>query len=104
MHVLPAVIVLFQDIDWNDPQWTEKQYQCASLMQTIKNLTHGRNTKLAIVLLQKSSPNSAGELDSISNERTANLASVCDIHQKMIFVLPYNDHLMGNTSDFVDVI
>lgn len=36
LHVLPAVIVLFQDIEWNDPQWTEKQYQCASLMQSLK--------------------------------------------------------------------
>lgn len=39
LHVLPAVIVLFQDLEWNDPEWTEKQYQCVSIMQTIKNLT-----------------------------------------------------------------
>lgn len=39
LHVLPAVIVLFQDLEWNDPQWTEKQYQCVSFMQTIKTIT-----------------------------------------------------------------
>lgn len=37
LHVLPAVIVLFQDLEWTDPEWTEKQYQCMSTMQTIKN-------------------------------------------------------------------
>ena len=37
LHVLPAVIVLFEDLEWNDPEWTEKQYQCVSTMQTIKN-------------------------------------------------------------------
>lgn len=95
LHVLPAVIVLFQDIEWNDPQWTDKQYQCASLMQSLKSLTHGRNTKLAIVLLQKAAPTVPAGEDSVSTERSANLASVCDINQKMIFVLPYNDHLMG---------
>lgn len=37
LHVLPAVIVLFQDIELNDSEWTEKQYQCVSIMQKIKN-------------------------------------------------------------------
>lgn len=54
----------------------------------------GRNTKLAIVLLQKNAPLPPGE-DVVSSERISNLASVCDINQKMIFVLPYNDHLTG---------
>lgn len=39
LHVLPAVIVWFQDIEWNDPEWTEKQYQCVSFIQTIKTMT-----------------------------------------------------------------
>lgn len=37
LHVLPAVIVLFQDIEWNDPQWSEKLLQCASIVQSLKN-------------------------------------------------------------------
>lgn len=37
LHVLPAVVVLFQDIEWNDPLWSEKQLHCAAQMQTIKN-------------------------------------------------------------------
>lgn len=94
LHVLPAVIVLFQDMEWNDSHWSEKQLQCASLMKTIKNATQGRNTRLAIVLLQKNATLTPGD-DALSTERAANLASVCDINQKMIYILPYNDHLMG---------
>lgn len=119
LHVLPAVIVLFQDLEWNDPEWTEKQYQCVSFMQTIKTMTQvcfnfgcfkslealeqtelnslafkqGRHTKLAIVLLQRGIPSSGDE--AISSDRLSTLASKCDINQKMIFVLPYNDHLTG---------
>ena len=37
LHVLPSCIVLFQDIEWNDPQWAEKQKQCASQIQQLKN-------------------------------------------------------------------
>lgn len=37
LHVLPAVIALFQDIEWNDPDWTGKQYQCLSAIQSIKS-------------------------------------------------------------------
>lgn len=91
LHV-PAVIVLFQDIEINDIEWTEKQYQCVSTMQKIKSSVQGRHTKLGIVLLQKN----MNVDDALSVERQSTLAAKCDINQKMIFVLPYNDNLMGN--------
>lgn len=37
LHVLPSCIVLFQDIEWSDPQWVEKQKQCATQIQQLKN-------------------------------------------------------------------
>lgn len=37
LHVLPSVVVLFQDMEWNDAQWTDKQLQCASTIQSLKN-------------------------------------------------------------------
>lgn len=39
LHVVPAVIALFQDIEWDDPEWSQKTYQLASLVQTFKSLT-----------------------------------------------------------------
>lgn len=53
----------------------------------------GRNTKVAVVLLQKGSP--IPSTDVIAVERSANLTSKCDINAKMLFVLSHNEHLMG---------
>ncbi|EAA11770.4 AGAP006517-PA [Anopheles gambiae str. PEST] len=95
LHVLPAVVVLFQDLEWNDPQWTEKQLQCAATIQVLKNSLQGRNTRIAIALLQRSNYLQQGE-DMLASERAAQLTSNCDINAKMLFVLPHNDHLMGH--------
>lgn len=35
--------------------------------------------------------------DLVASERAANLTSLCDINAKQLFVLPYNDHLLGYT-------
>lgn len=52
----------------------------------------GRHTKLMIVLLQRSTNQTD---DAIAGERLSTLATKCDINQKMIFIFPYNDNLMG---------
>lgn len=94
LHVLPAVVVLFQDLEWNDPQWSEKQRGCSSMIQSLKNSLQGRHTRLAVVLLQKGSVLAQGE-DLLASERAAHLTNNCDINAKMLFVLTHNDHLMG---------
>ncbi|XP_053673204.1 trafficking protein particle complex subunit 11 [Anopheles nili] len=95
LHVLPAVVVLFQDLEWNDPKWTEKQLQCAATIQVLKNSLQGRNTRIAIALLQRGNYLQQGE-DMLASERAAQLTSNCDINAKLLFVLPHNDHLMGH--------
>lgn len=93
-HVLPAVVVLFQDMDWNDMQWSEHQLRCAAAVQSLKNALQGQSTKIAIALLQRASHLPASE-EQLAQERTAALASTCDLNPKLIFVFPYNEHLMG---------
>lgn len=56
------------------------------------NFFQGRHTKLMIVLLQRSTNQSD---DAMAGERLSTLATKCDINQKMIFIFPYNDNLMG---------
>ncbi|XP_054735288.1 trafficking protein particle complex subunit 11 [Anastrepha obliqua] len=106
LHVLPAVVVLFQDMEWNDPQWSEKQVQCASTIQSLKSALQERNTRLCLVLLQKSSPLPPGE-DLLASERAASLTTACGINSKMLFILPHTEHLMGYTlrleSAFLDM-
>lgn len=97
LNILPSVVVLFQNLEWSDPQWTEKQLQCASHVQSIKNSLQGRNTQLIVVLIQKGSGGQSTQNDDLlSSERAANLTSMCDINAKLLFVLPYMDqHLMN---------
>ncbi|XP_061402767.1 trafficking protein particle complex subunit 11-like [Musca vetustissima] len=106
LHVLPSVVVLFQDIEWNDSQWTEKQLQCVAALQTLKNALQERNTRICLVLLQKSPPLPPGE-DMLASERAASLTTACGINSKMLFILPHSEHLMGYVlrleSAFVDM-
>nr|XP_029726510.1 trafficking protein particle complex subunit 11 isoform X1 [Aedes albopictus] len=95
LHVLPAVVVLFQDLEWNDPQWSEKQRDCASIIQSLKHSLQGRHTRLAVVLLQKGAALPPQSDDLLASERAAHLTNNCDINAKMLFVLTHNDHLMG---------
>lgn len=54
----------------------------------------GRATKVAVVLIQKSTPLPPGE-DMVAAERAAALCSACDLSSKSLFVLPHSDHLLG---------
>jgi len=36
LHSLPALVVVFYDLDWNDPQWKEKQTECASRVAVVR--------------------------------------------------------------------
>lgn len=36
LHIVPAMIVLFQDVESNDTQWTEKQQHCAQTIRILK--------------------------------------------------------------------
>ncbi|CAO1400963.1 unnamed protein product [Diamesa tonsa] len=97
LHVLPSCIVLFQDIEWHEPQWAEKQKNCATQIQQLKNSLQDRFTRIAIVLLQKSSQSLAND-DLLASERAASLTNLCGINAKQLFLLPYNDpHLLGYT-------
>uniref|UniRef100_A0A6P7H0Z7 Trafficking protein particle complex subunit 11-like n=1 Tax=Diabrotica virgifera virgifera TaxID=50390 RepID=A0A6P7H0Z7_DIAVI len=94
LYEVPAVIVIFYDLDWNDPQWSERMIECASRVQSMRAALEGRNTRLTIVLIQNSPPLPPGE-DALAAERAAALCSSCDLSSQSLFVLPHGDHLQG---------
>lgn len=97
LHVLPSLIVVCVDLEWKDPQWSEKQLQCSTMIQQLKAKFQDRFTKIALVLLQKTSTFLATD-DLVATERAAALANICEINAKQLFVLPVNDqHLLGYT-------
>ncbi|XP_056633401.1 trafficking protein particle complex subunit 11 [Diorhabda sublineata] len=94
LYEVPAVIVIFYDLDWHDPQWNEKMIECASRVQSMRAALEGRNTRLTIVLIQNCTPLPPGE-DALAAERAAALCSSCELNSQSLFVLPHGDHLQG---------
>ncbi|XP_050682562.1 trafficking protein particle complex subunit 11 [Leptidea sinapis] len=94
VSLIPAVIVIFYDMEWNDPQWNEKIIECASRVQSIRAAVEGHATRVAVVVVQSGlSPPPSEYL--LGAERAQALSSACEIQSKTLFVLPHNDHLMG---------
>ncbi|KAL7858534.1 hypothetical protein AOLI_G00186360 [Acnodon oligacanthus] len=94
LNLVPALVVLFYELDWDDAQWKEKQSECATKVEIVRTSLQGRNTKVAVVLIQKKTPLPPGE-DVVASERAAALCSACDLSGKSLFVLPHTDHLVG---------
>ncbi|CAI9734552.1 Hypothetical predicted protein [Octopus vulgaris] len=92
-HV-PAVVVIFFDLDWDEPMWKEKQMECATRVEIVRNSLLGRGTKVDVVLIQKNAPLLPGE-DVIATERAAALCTACELSMKSLFVLHHTDHLVG---------
>lgn len=96
LHEVPAVVVVFFDLDWDETMWKERQMECATRVEIVRNSLQGRSTKVAVVLIQKNAPLPPGE-DVIAAERAASLCSACDLSPKQLYVLPHTDHLIGYT-------
>nr|XP_033799055.1 trafficking protein particle complex subunit 11 [Geotrypetes seraphini] len=94
LNLVPALVVVFYELDWDEPQWKEKLLECATRVEIVRQSLQGRNTKVAVVLIQKKTPLPPGE-DVIASERAAALCNSCDLSGKSLFVLPHTDHLVG---------
>ncbi|RZC34292.1 trafficking protein particle complex subunit 11 [Asbolus verrucosus] len=91
---IPAVIVIFYDLDWNDSLWNEKMIECASRVQSLRAALEGRNTRIAVVLIQNTLPLPPGE-DVLASDRAISLCASCELNASSLFVLPHGDHLQG---------
>lgn len=94
VSLIPAVVVIFYDMEWNDPQWNEKIIECASRVQSIRAAVEGHATKVAVVVVQSGLSPPPSEY-MLGAERAQSLCSACEIQSKSLFVLPHSEHLMG---------
>ncbi|KAK0178490.1 hypothetical protein PV327_007378 [Microctonus hyperodae] len=97
LNEVPSIVVYFYDLDWGDPMWNEKKMECASKIQALRASLEGRNTKIAVVLIQKIAPPPGSE-DAIATQRATALCTACELPAKSLYVLPHGDHLLGYTS------
>ncbi len=51
LHVIPSVMVVFYDLDWDDAQWKEKETECASRVAVLRFFIHIRFLEDFISLL-----------------------------------------------------
>ena len=98
LNLIPSVVVIFIELDWNDPDWNEKKKECATRVQSVRATLAGRGTKVAIVLIQKDPVSDPGIQDVNASERASALCSACELSARSLFVLPTNAE---NISGFV---
>lgn len=55
----------------------------------------GRNTKIAVVLIQKESPAPPGTEDLVAAEHATALCAACELPARTLYFLPYTDHLLS---------
>uniref|UniRef100_A0A1I8II12 Foie-gras_1 domain-containing protein n=1 Tax=Macrostomum lignano TaxID=282301 RepID=A0A1I8II12_9PLAT len=92
--LVPSLVVVFFDLDWDDPQFREKQIECASRVRVVRECLAGRLTSVAVVLLQRK-PALPLEEDLSAKERAPSLCSACDLNPNHLFVLVQTEHLYG---------
>ncbi|XP_049876792.1 trafficking protein particle complex subunit 11 [Pectinophora gossypiella] len=94
VSLIPAVVIIFYDMEWNDPQWNEKIIECASRVQSIRAAVEGHATRVAVVVVQSGLSPPPSEY-MLGAERAQALCAACEIQSKSLFVLPHSDHLIG---------
>lgn len=40
LTMVPAVVVVFFDLDWDEPLWKEKQMECATRVEIVRYMVH----------------------------------------------------------------
>lgn len=94
LNELPAVIVIFYDLDWKDSLWNEKMIECASRVQSLRAALEGRDTRIVVVLIQNVLPLPE---DPLAAERAVALCSSCELNSQSLYILPHGPHLLGYT-------
>lgn len=36
LNLVPALVVVFYELDWDEPQWKEKQSECATRVEIVR--------------------------------------------------------------------
>ncbi|GMR43330.1 hypothetical protein PMAYCL1PPCAC_13525, partial [Pristionchus mayeri] len=92
---VPALIVLFMALEWDDASWHEKKSEAESKVESIRAASARHGCRLALVLLQE---RSLPHPDEMATERAAELCSQCQLSPKQLFVLPTSGDMQGYVS------
>ncbi|UJR26957.1 hypothetical protein I4U23_008264 [Adineta vaga] len=90
LHLIPSLVVIFFELDWNDPSFKEKQNELKDKIDMVRTNLDGRDATISVVLLQNK--NSFPTVDDVySSERDQMANTLCtyfDIPKRSLCVLP----------------
>lgn len=91
---------MFFDLDWDEPNWKEKQMECATRIELVRSELRERNTRLVLILIQKH-PNIPVDGDNVlARERYPALCNACSIKNNYLFLL-HAEHLHGYINKYL---
>ncbi|RCN34441.1 hypothetical protein ANCCAN_19711, partial [Ancylostoma caninum] len=93
---VPALIVLFLDLDWDHSSWLEKKTEAESKCASLR-ASAGQASRIAVVLLQQRSVPTSGD-DPLATERAHELCQICHLTPRQLFVVPMLGDLTGYVS------
>eukprot|EP00053_Salpingoeca_punica_P015497 m.143074 g.143074 ORF g.143074 m.143074 type:complete len:1113 (-) comp16731_c1_seq1:222-3560(-) len=95
MFEVPSVVVVFFELEWEDPAWDSRREQCSRLLQSLREASGGRATKLVVVLLQD---HVLPEGHPICEARAPAFRTACGLNAKhSLFVLHKQDPSLRGT-------
>lgn len=105
---IPSVAVVFFDLDFDDPGWSNKEFKFVSKVAAVRKQLNGRDSRLAVVLIQRNrglQPSQqqvvTGPLEPQSqipaettnySSRAAQLCTTAGIPANCLFVLSVNEN------------
>ncbi|CAF0724301.1 unnamed protein product [Brachionus calyciflorus] len=94
LYLIPSLVVVFFELDWDEPNWKEKQMECATKIELVRQSLLDRNTRIILILIQKH-PNIPVDGDSgLTKERYPSLCNACSIKTNHLFLL-HVEYLQG---------
>lgn len=91
INVRPALIVLFVELDWNHPEWTQKRIECESKIASLRQNLNCRDTRVVLTLIQNQECLSHQDENQMK-DRAAELCSSLQLTEKQLFVFPKHEN------------
>ncbi|VDL18617.1 unnamed protein product [Hymenolepis diminuta] len=95
LEELPAVVIVFFDLENNDPNWSEKVKECARRVELVRSNLISRATKIVVTLLQTHPINEIGG-DINAGARIQELSESCQINVKNIYLLQKSEFMLSS--------
>ncbi|CAG7825272.1 unnamed protein product, partial [Allacma fusca] len=82
LNDIPAVCIIFFDLNWTSAEWNERKQKCAQLIKQLKAEANPHGTQVLVMLIKNDIR------DDLTNEKASALCAEAEILPKHLFVLP----------------